>query len=94
MHSLGNVLSMIVCIEYAPLPFSYLGKDFQGKKIKVSKARRKPITGMMRGGMPMKVDKGGMMNRGGMFCQSCSTHLEWTYPTYSNSFSILEYPCT
>ncbi|CAB1318419.1 unnamed protein product, partial [Coregonus sp. 'balchen'] len=42
-----------------------VGKDFQGKKLKVSMARRKPIMGMMRGGMPMRGDKGGMMNRGG-----------------------------
>lgn len=42
-----------------------LGKDFQGKKLKVSMARRKPMMGMMRGGMPMRGDRGGMMGRGG-----------------------------
>ncbi|TRY65291.1 hypothetical protein DNTS_015443 [Danionella cerebrum] len=42
------------------------GKDFQGKKLKVSMARRKPMMGMMRGGMPMRGDRGGMMPRGGM----------------------------
>lgn len=41
------------------------GKDFQGKKLKVSMARRKPMMGMMRGGMSMRGDRGGMMNRGG-----------------------------
>lgn len=44
---------------------SLSGKDFQGKKLKVSMARRKPIMGMMRGGMPMR-DGRGMMGRGGM----------------------------
>lgn len=53
---------------YLSSPF-YLGKDFQGKKLKVSMARRKPMMGMMRGGMSMRGDRGGMMNRGGMFCQ-------------------------
>lgn len=28
-------------------------------------ARRKPMMGMMRGGMPMRGDRGGMMGRGG-----------------------------
>lgn len=41
------------------------GKDFQGKKLKVSMARRKPM--MMRGGMLMRGDRGGMMGRGGEY---------------------------
>ncbi|XP_056602801.1 EWS RNA-binding protein 1b isoform X6 [Triplophysa dalaica] len=45
------------------------GKEFQGQKIKVSMARRKPGMAGMRGGMPMRggpgMDRGGMMGRGG-----------------------------
>lgn len=45
------------------------GKEFQGSRIKVSMARRKPMMGGMRGGMPMRggpgMDRGGMMGRGG-----------------------------
>lgn len=40
------------------------GKEFQGQKIKVSMARRKPGMGGMRGGMPMRGGPG--MDRGGM----------------------------
>lgn len=56
-HSVLQITEMIV--------FPPLGKDFQGKKLKVSMARRKPMMGMMRGGMPMRGDRGGMMGRGG-----------------------------
>lgn len=41
------------------------GKEFQGRRLKVSMARRKPMMGGMRGGMPMR---DGMMGRGGK-CQ-------------------------
>ncbi|XP_073798134.1 uncharacterized protein isoform X1 [Danio rerio] len=45
------------------------GKEFQGRRLKVSMARRKPMIGGMRGGMPMRggpgMDRGGMMGRGG-----------------------------
>ncbi|CDQ78528.1 unnamed protein product [Oncorhynchus mykiss] len=47
------------------------GKEYQGKRLKVSMARRKPMMGGMRGGMPMRGDMmgrggpGGMMGRGG-----------------------------
>ncbi|KAI7813706.1 Ewsr1b protein, partial [Triplophysa rosa] len=40
------------------------GKEFQGQKIKVSMARRKPGMAGMRGGMPMRGGPG--MDRGGM----------------------------
>uniref|UniRef100_A0A8C1S3E0 Uncharacterized protein n=1 Tax=Cyprinus carpio TaxID=7962 RepID=A0A8C1S3E0_CYPCA len=39
------------------------GKEFQGRRIKVSMARRKPMMGGMRGGMPMRGGPG--MDRGG-----------------------------
>lgn len=39
-----------------------IGKEFQGRRLKVSMARRKPPMGGMRGGMPMR---DGMMGRGG-----------------------------
>lgn len=38
------------------------GKEFQGRRLKVSMARRKPMMAGMRGGMPMR---DGMMGRGG-----------------------------
>lgn len=41
---------------------SIVGKEFQGRRLKVSMARRKPMMGGMRGGMPMR---DGMMGRGG-----------------------------
>lgn len=44
------------------LTFLILGKEFQGRRLKVSMARRKPMMGGMRGGMPMR---DGMMGRGG-----------------------------
>lgn len=40
------------------------GKDFQGKRLKVSMARRKPMMGMGMQ-MPMRDGRGGMMGRGG-----------------------------
>lgn len=40
----------------------YIGKEFQGQRLKVSMARRRPMMGGMRGGMPMR---DGMMGRGG-----------------------------
>ncbi|XP_051748555.1 EWS RNA-binding protein 1b isoform X4 [Ctenopharyngodon idella] len=40
------------------------GKEFQGRRLKVSMARRKPMMGGMRGGMPMRGGPG--MDRGGM----------------------------
>lgn len=44
--------------------FSVAGKEFQGRRLKVSMARRKPMLGGgMRGGMPMR---DGMMGRGGL----------------------------
>lgn len=45
--------------------FLIVGKEFQGQRLKVSMARRKPMMGGMRGGMPMR---DGMMGRGGK-CQ-------------------------
>lgn len=45
--------------------FLIVGKEFQGRRLKVSMARRKPMMGGMRGGMPMR---DGMMGRGGK-CQ-------------------------
>lgn len=47
--------------------FLTLGKEFQGRRLKVSMARRKPMMGGMRGGMPMR---DGMMGRGGK-CLQC-----------------------
>lgn len=41
---------------------SRTGKEFQGQRLKVSMARRRPMMGGMRGGMPMR---DGMMGRGG-----------------------------
>ncbi|KAF4074158.1 hypothetical protein AMELA_G00236310 [Ameiurus melas] len=46
------------------------GKEFQGRRLNVSMARRKAVPGFMRGGMPMRggpnmMDRGGMMGRGG-----------------------------
>ncbi|KAF5899029.1 GAS2-like protein 1, partial [Clarias magur] len=44
------------------------GKEFQGRRLNVSMARRKTAPGLMRGGMPMRggpMDRGGMMGRGG-----------------------------
>lgn len=52
---------LITCVP-CPVP---AGKDFQGKKLKVSMARRKPMMGMGMPGMPMRGDRGGMMGRGG-----------------------------
>lgn len=43
------------------------GKEFQSQRLKVSMARRKPMMGGMRGGMPMR---DGMMGRGGKFYQN------------------------
>lgn len=40
----------------------HIGKEFQGQRLKVSMARRRPMMGGMRGGMPMR---DGMMGRGG-----------------------------
>lgn len=45
--------------------FFFIGKEFQGQRIKVSMARRRPMMGGMRGGgggMPMR---DGLMPRGG-----------------------------
>uniref|UniRef100_A0A8C6U9H0 EWS RNA-binding protein 1b n=1 Tax=Neogobius melanostomus TaxID=47308 RepID=A0A8C6U9H0_9GOBI len=50
-----------VCAKAAVEHFD--GKEFQGRRLNVSMARRKPTMGGMRGGMPMR---DGMMNRGGM----------------------------
>ncbi|KAF7687167.1 hypothetical protein HF521_014395 [Silurus meridionalis] len=46
------------------------GKEFQGRRLNVSMARRKTVPGLMRGGMAMRggpnmMDRGGMMGRGG-----------------------------
>lgn len=45
----------------------FSGKEFQGQKIKVSMARRKPGMAGMRGGMPMRGGPG--MDRGGIFLE-------------------------
>lgn len=53
-----------------PLSVSVLlGKEFQGRRLNVSMARRKTVPGFMRGGMPMR---GGpnMMDRGGRATRS------------------------
>nr|XP_057925686.1 RNA-binding protein EWS-like isoform X2 [Doryrhamphus excisus] len=50
-----------ICAKAAVEHFD--GKEFQGRRLKVSMARRKPQMGGMRGGMPMR---DGMMGRGGM----------------------------
>ncbi|XP_041084040.1 RNA-binding protein EWS-like isoform X1 [Polyodon spathula] len=42
------------------------GKEFQGKKLKVSMARRKPLMGLMRGGMMPRDMRGPPPGRGGM----------------------------
>lgn len=62
-----SVYNLSVYMVNVTLLFHWVstGKDFQGKKLKVSMARRKPMMGMMRGGMPMRGDRGGMMGRGG-----------------------------
>lgn len=55
-------LSKAPILLYFPFP---TGKEFQGQRIKVSMARRRPMMGGMRGGgsgMPMR---DGMMPRGG-----------------------------
>lgn len=55
------------------LTFLILGKEFQGRRLKVSMARRKPMMGGMRGGMPMR---DGMMGRGGK-CRPCLLVLDY-----------------
>lgn len=58
-----------ICAKAAVEHFD--GKEFQGQRIKVSMARRRPMMGGMRGGgsgMPMRdgmMPRGGMMGRGG-----------------------------
>lgn len=54
---------------------SYIGKEFQGQRLKVSMARRRPMMSGMRGGMPMR---DGMMGRGGKSAiSSLSTSKHW-----------------
>lgn len=50
------------------------GKEFQGRRIKVSMARRKPMMGGMRGGMPMRGGPG--MDRGGKINPQASRNLQ------------------
>lgn len=54
-------LSIIVVLISYSFVLSASGKEFQGRRLKVSMARRKPVPGGMRGGMPMRggPDRGG-----------------------------------
>lgn len=48
--------------------YLFLGKDFQGSKLKVSLARKKPPMNSMRGGMPPREGRGMPPPlRGGMY---------------------------
>lgn len=67
MVSVDGVLIFTLTVSVPP------GKEFQGRRLNVSMARRKTVPGLMRGGMSMR---GGpnMMDRGGTAPLSVHTH--------------------
>ncbi len=68
--------------------FLIVGKEFQGRRLKVSMARRKPMMGGMRGGMPMR---DGMMGRGGK-CQQCLLVFKGTFTLHCQVLMLFGNP--